>query len=496
MSNKNPNDRNNKAKEKIKEKKAKTIVIYGPPINQTTGLSKVIYFMAKALQSAGHKVNTIGSTYNDIQTSYDGIPIFPSFNCERCGRQNAGDYIGVEKMINYINAFNPDVFLIVGDPYQFQQYGFGNISLEKINNIKAMAYITYDSEGIFCNEQLSKKKGRRDYLQICDKIISMAGHTQKILKEYEELDSEVVYAPVDTLAYAPINEEEKLKLRKKHNIPEKAFVAYYSGRNTMRKKTFILLDALCEMCSKNDDFYGFLNYASIDKDYPDHLNPLDFISRVMKKKYNKDFLSEGRIIFVERGVLGDGNIGETENSEYYRLSDLYVTTTGGEGLGLTALESMSCGVPALVPDNSTGKEVLGDKVPFDDYDKSTTVYPFTIREGGILMDAPIEQWIEYGLKQNYTTPEITYEAIKYMYDHPELIKKLAVTGRKRVLKVFDLLTYREKWLNIINTTKKKEKDFKEVDFDTEMIDQIANQTDVANVQAQSLPNIKNDKENN
>ncbi len=44
------------AREKFKQKHTKNIIIYGAPANRTTGNGKILYFIAKALQSAGHEV--------------------------------------------------------------------------------------------------------------------------------------------------------------------------------------------------------------------------------------------------------------------------------------------------------------------------------------------------------------------------------------------------------------------------------------------------------
>jgi D-inositol-3-phosphate glycosyltransferase len=43
-------------------------------------------------------------------------------------------------------------------------------------------------------------------------------------------------------------------------------------------------------------------------------------------------------------------IGEQQMAETYNCFDLAITTTQGEGFGLTTLEAMACGVPVVVPD--------------------------------------------------------------------------------------------------------------------------------------------------
>ena len=44
----------------------------------------------------------------------------------------------------------------------------------------------------------------------------------------------------------------------------------------------------------------------------------------------------------------------------YQLSDVHILATGGEGFGIPTAEAMACGLPCILPDNSTGPELIGD----------------------------------------------------------------------------------------------------------------------------------------
>lgn len=44
----------------------------------------------------------------------------------------------------------------------------------------------------------------------------------------------------------------------------------------------------------------------------------------------------------------------------YNAADLYISTTGGEGFGLTLAESIACGTPVIVTDWAAEREVVGD----------------------------------------------------------------------------------------------------------------------------------------
>jgi len=458
-------DRNKKAIKEIKEKHKKKIIIYGAPCHMLTGNGKLVYNMAKAFQEGGHQVYTIGIEYNKLQIWHDNIPIMPSFHCERCGNAYKGSSESVQKIADYINGLKPDFFICVGDPYQMQQFGIGNLDFSKIKT-KAIMYATIDSIGVFTNKVLSMS-GKRDYLELCDKVISTAKFTKNQIEEWTNINSEVIYETINLDNYFPVDEKTKKVLKKRYRFKENDFVMYYAGRNIIRKRHNILLDACAKFLCETKDTYLYLNIPpSVAQDgsayYPDVLNPIDFVKRVLKKKYGRDLAEEGRILFVGRGGLGSTSINEQQNAELYRLSDLYVTACANEGFGLTPVESLACGVPAVIPIGTTGKEIIGYTAD------SNTGGNYEYGMGGLLTECPNTQWVEYGLKQELTNAGAIYDAIKTMYKKPELRKELGIEGRKYVEKMFNFEDFKNKWLKVIQTTEKKPKEeFKSLEIKTE-----------------------------
>ena len=456
--------------EGLRKKHQKVIFIYGAPCNKSTGNGKLIYHMAKAFQSAGHEVVTIGLEYNRPMIWFDNIPILPGFHCEICGNAHKGNDENVQKIADYINIWprRPDFFICVGDPFQMQQFGIGNLSFEKIKT-KAIMYATYDSKGIFTNELL-KEEGLKDYLDICDKIVSNSLHTQKQLKEWNKMESDMIYVTSDLNNYSPVSKEKKAELKKKHRFKSDDFVIFSSGRNIVRKRHNTLIDAAAKFICETKNTYLYLNIpVSIVGDkafYPDTLNPLDFVKRVLKKKYGRDLNEEGRIIFIGRGGLGSEDITEQQNAEIYQMADVYAYATGAESFGVCPVESMACGVPVIIPDNTTGKEILGiDKIKNDKYfSKNSPTSGFQFGKGGLLVNAPTQIWVDWGLEQFLTTTENIYKAIKFLHNDPDLRNNLGKQGREYVEKTFNYGEFRRKWLEVLKTTEKKPKEKVEEEF--------------------------------
>jgi glycosyltransferase involved in cell wall biosynthesis len=61
---------------------------------------------------------------------------------------------------------------------------------------------------------------------------------------------------------------------------------------------------------------------------------------------------------VESQVIFTGFIPEQELADHYRLADLYVMPSRGEGFGIVYLESLACGRPCLVGDSDASPEAI------------------------------------------------------------------------------------------------------------------------------------------
>lgn len=61
---------------------------------------------------------------------------------------------------------------------------------------------------------------------------------------------------------------------------------------------------------------------------------------------------------LEKNVTFTGFIPEAELADHYRLADLYVMPSTGEGFGIVYLESLACGRPCLVGDQDASPEAI------------------------------------------------------------------------------------------------------------------------------------------
>jgi glycosyltransferase involved in cell wall biosynthesis len=70
--------------------------------------------------------------------------------------------------------------------------------------------------------------------------------------------------------------------------------------------------------------------------------------------------AKARRLGVRERVVFTGYVPEDEKADYFRLADLYVMPSRGEGFGLVLLEAMACGVPVVASTRDGGCEAVLD----------------------------------------------------------------------------------------------------------------------------------------
>jgi len=69
---------------------------------------------------------------------------------------------------------------------------------------------------------------------------------------------------------------------------------------------------------------------------------------------------KARALGVADRVTFTGNVPETEKADHYRLADVYVMPSQGEGFGFVLLEAMACGIPVIASKLDGGREAVRD----------------------------------------------------------------------------------------------------------------------------------------
>ena len=95
---------------------------------------------------------------------------------------------------------------------------------------------------------------------------------------------------------------------------------------------------------------------------PELLKPLpDLIYMIAGDGPDRQRLeTKAKSLGITDHVIFTGRIGEDEKIDHYRLADLYVMPSMGEGFGIVILEALACGIPVIGSTKDGTREALVD----------------------------------------------------------------------------------------------------------------------------------------
>lgn len=326
-------------------------------LSKPSGFATVCRNVLFRLVYLGHEVFHLGLQNTDGNKTYD----FQYEDMAKSGKfiQNLPTYghsaaFGKPEFEQHYKEVQPDIIFTVMDLHMCQWL----VEYKKKFNFQWICYLPLDGGPIpsYWNQILPH----------IDLIVVMSKWAEKMLNE---AGYSCAYVPhgVNNEIYKP-DEKRGLAFRKKHNFPEDAFIYLFLNRNQHRKNIPDLIDAYKIVAAdKHDTFLYF--HCCLKEDMGWNIPVLLKQAKII----NKCAYTTG--VNPELGVKLDALI------DIYNMADVLVTTTTGEGFGLTTIEALSCGKPVIHTDYTTGKELVeghGLLVPVDRYvrliDRTRGVY--------------------------------------------------------------------------------------------------------------------------
>lgn len=164
----------------------------------------------------------------------------------------------------------------------------------------------------------------------------------------------VIYHGVELDDFTVQTQEQKESSRKQLGIGWD-FTFLSVARNTNRKQIPRLLQALKQVVDRvGKDKVGLILHCG---------DPTD--SRGMGGWPLPDLVKEyglyDNVRFSDTSSNPLLGLTREDMAMLYGLADVHVMATGGEGFGIPSAEAMACGLPIILPDNSTGPELVGLK---------------------------------------------------------------------------------------------------------------------------------------
>jgi glycosyltransferase involved in cell wall biosynthesis len=238
-----------------------------------------------------------------------------------------GDGFGVLRTVFMCDTVKPDLILIQQDPWNFPAYR-DVLKGSEWGTLPVVGFVAVD--GLNCRGTcLNDLAHAVFYTEFGRKAAILGGYTGT---------SSVVPLGVDLDIYSP---GDRVAARRRRGLPSALDTAYIVGninRNQLRKRldlTIRYFAAWWHAAGSPDDAYLWFHVA------PTGENAFD-LSQLAKYYgiYDQLIVAHPRLWY-----------GETEATmaDSYRSFNVQVTTTQGEGDGLTTKEGMACGIPQIVP---------------------------------------------------------------------------------------------------------------------------------------------------
>jgi glycosyltransferase involved in cell wall biosynthesis len=181
-----------------------------------------------------------------------------------------------------------------------------------------------------------------------------------------------------------------------------------TDRAVERKQYDVFFATMNLVCAERDDI-DFVVHCKPN----DEVNLFDESTRLTREAMSHLRFTNGHDTF-------NGLPTEAMNA-MYNMASLYFSPTGGEGFGLTLLESIACKTPVVTTDAAAGPEVVGPGGRF--------VPPLRYADG-----TPVRLHSKYGMDWVQSDPVGSAEAILQLFEHPTRLMGLYSAGHAHARK--------------------------------------------------------------
>ena len=297
-----------------------------------TGFARVTHCILERLKEKWD-VSVIGVNYHGDPHTYD-YPIYPA--------SLGGDLWGMNRLKELSEKIKPDVILALQDPWIAKLFVAKND-----RKIPIACYMPVDAINLH-DETVRAFNGGLDLAVWYTKF----GRTQATATGWTGRNSIIPHG-VDTEIYRPLDKREaRRRMQLSRSLPEDCFIFGNVNRNSPRKRLDLSLFYFAEWVRNYDipeNVFLYLHCALKDGgwDLP---------------QLGHYFGISSRLLLAGDRVTPAQGLDEAEMPWLYNSFDVQISTTEGEGFGLTNAEGMACGIPQLAPDWSAlpewGKDAM------------------------------------------------------------------------------------------------------------------------------------------
>lgn len=402
----------------------KTILLISDSPYSTTGLGRMARYFMKMMPEfkwvhwgVNHPTHIVSKTgtmpkYNKDDFNGNFEIISPQiFNSQQ------NPIYAFEYLKDAIDLYKPDYLITALDLDRILNYKDLLREAKMIHGFKWINYFPVDRPQVF--------KQELDMLQYPDINIVITKYGQDIYKKYnDKIDIKQIYHPIDAKEFE-LKTADKVKEFKESFIKDSKdnpFTIININRNFFRKDLYSSIKAY-ELFLKNNPNSFYYLHCNLDSQSDNYT-----FSQLLALKG----IPPEKIAFLPSSVSEIQAIKQDKLNDIYLMSDLFITSSLGEGFGFTAVEALLCEIPVIAPHN--------------------TSFPELIKDFGYLIPTIDQEILYYGRHQIPWFPidiKKMSNMIEYVKNNHKEAKERAKKGKMWIKKNLSLKTIEKQWREII-----------------------------------------------
>lgn len=307
-----------------------------------TGFARVTHEIVPKLQERGHDVHVLALNYPG-----DWIPEIEGMRLYKANAKDTTDTFGARRTAEIARMVQPDVTFMLHDPAALAMLLLRNRfdpEHELLNAAPIIAYMPVDGYNYPPETEILS--------QFVNPVV-MSEHGKTVFPR-----AQLVYHGVNTQDFWPVEERpielEGETLRTKQGCKRAlgfnpdGFLILRVDKNSGRKDFSALIHAVAPVMERDREIQLHL-HASTDPMMPGSNIP------VLLTRYD---LAPGQV-FIPNLDLSMIGWTQARLNVLYNAADVFITTSRGEGFGLTIAEALACAVPVVAQNVSAIPEIVG-----------------------------------------------------------------------------------------------------------------------------------------
>lgn len=307
------------------------------------GAERQLGSLAPRLQSKGLDIHILTRKYAGL-SSFERVEGIPVHRLPVPGSKPIASLSYTIAALILLKKIKPDVL------HAHEMFSTTTTAVATKAILKRPVIVTAHSSGYFGDISRLKKKflGKQRLKTFCrnvDCFVAISNLIDRELQEVGVTPEKIVHIPnaVDINLFYPLTTEEKQTLQERLGLPSDSLIIIYTGRLSKEKRPENL----------------FKVWTRIREEFPNSL--LLVLGTGPQEQELKSQLSPGIQMLGKTGDV----------ASYLQVSDLFVLPSSAEGLPVSLLEAMACGLPAVATAVGGTPEVLennssGLLIPPDD----------------------------------------------------------------------------------------------------------------------------------